>query len=371
MTWSRFSGLAYIDEDRACDGYTLITPPGDSAVLLDMRGVVVHRWRFPDHHPGYARLLPNGNLLMRAIVTGLPPAVPVEFGEEHPPLAEHVRRMAGGATHLLEVDWDGKVVWSYENGLMHHDFARLENGNTLAVTWSELEPLRELEVQGGLPRRPGEVLPPLLGDTIIEVDSTGAEVWWCDIGQLLDPAADRLCPLEPRWAWTHVNGISLTRAGELLVSCRNIDRVLAIDRATGEITWKWAGARHQHSPVEAANGNVLVFDNGVHRSNVPRSRVVEVERATGKVAWSYEGDPPESFFSWNVSNADELANGNILVCEGALGRLFEVTRSGDIVWEWFSPYRGRIAGRSSAIIFRAHRYTPDHPGLTGRDLRAE
>ncbi len=187
----------------------------------------------------------------------------------------------------------------------------------------------------------------------------------------MDPAADPLCLLEPRWAWTHVNGISLTAAGEILVSCRNIDRVLAISHPGGEVTWKWGGARHQHSPVETSNGNVLLFDNGVHRSNVPRSRVAEVERATGNVAWSYEGDPPESFFSWNVSSAEELANGNVLVCEGAAGRLFEVTREGDVAWEWISPYRGRIAGRTSAIIFRAHRYGADYSGLAGRELVSE
>jgi outer membrane protein assembly factor BamB len=147
--------------------------------------------------------------------------------------------------------------------------------------------------------------------------------------------------------------------------------VVAVDRATGEVTWKWGGARHQHSPVEAANGNILVFDNGVHRSNVPRSRVVEVERESGKVAWSYEGDPPESFFSWNVSNAEELANGNVLVSEGAAGRVFEVTRDGDVAWEWISPYRGKIAGRTSALLFRAHRYGPEFPGLAGKELRAE
>jgi hypothetical protein len=99
--------------------------------------------------------------------------------------------------------------------------------------------------------------------------------------------------------------------------------------------------------------------------------VVEVERATGKVAWSYEGDPPESFFSWNVSNAEELPNGNLLVCQGATGRLFEVTREGEVAWEWFSPYRGQMAGRSSALIFRAHRYEPAFGGLAGRELQAE
>jgi hypothetical protein len=370
--WSPFrpTGLTHLDPERASEGYTLITPPGDSAYLLDLRGRIVHRWQFPGHHPGYGRLLPNGHLLMRALVRGLPPPATVEFGAEHPPLREHVRRMAGGATHLLEVDWDGRITWQHEELLMHHDFARLPNGNTIYLTWDELDPATELAVQGGLPRRAGEVLPPLLGDALVEVDAGGHEVWRCQVWRLLDPAADPLCVLEPRWAWTHANGIGLTADGEVLVSCRNNDRVLAIGRASGELTWKWGRAHHQHSPIETPAGTVMLFDNGVHRANLPRSRVVEIDRTTGAVIWEWEGDPPESFFSWNVSNAEPLPNGNVLVCEGAAGRLFEVTRGGDVVWEWISPFRGRMQGRGTAIIFRAHRYPPDHQAFLGRELDA-
>lgn len=372
MGWSPFrqTGLTHIDSGRASEGYTLITPPGDSAYLLDMRGRVVHRWQFPGHHPGYGRLLENGNLLMRALVRGLPPPQPVEFGAEHPPLREHVRRMAGGATHLLEVDWDGNVVWQHEDGLLHHDFARLPNGNAVYLTWDELDPATELAVQGGLPRRPGEVLPPLLGDALVEVTPAGEEAWRCQLWRHMDPAADPLCVLEPRWAWTHANGIGLTAAGEVLFSCRNNDRVGAIDRAAGDLAWKWDRARHQHSPVETPAGTVILFDNGVHRANVPRSRVVEVDRSTGNATWEWEGDPPESFFSWNVSNAEPLPNDNVLVCEGAAGRIFELTRRGDVVWEWVSPFRGRLQGRGTVILFRAHRYPPDHQAFVGRALEA-
>jgi hypothetical protein len=276
--------------------------------------------------------------------------------------------MAGGATHLLEVDWDGRITWQHEELLMHHDFARLPNGNTIYLTWDELDPATELAVQGGLARRAGEVLPPLLGDALVEVDASGREVWRCQVWRLLDPAADPLCVLEPRWAWTHANGIGLTAAGEVLVSCRNNDRVLAIDRGGGEVTWKWGRARHQHSPIETAAGTVMLFDNGMHRAGVPRSRVVEVARDAGQVVWEWEGDPPESFFSWNVSNAEPLPNGNVLVCEGAAGHVFEVTRDGALAWQWYSPFRGRVQGRSTAIIFRAHRYPPDHTAFAGRAL---
>jgi hypothetical protein len=36
-----------------------------------------------------------------------------------------------------------------------------------------------------------------------------------------------------------------------------------------------------------------------------------------------------------------LLNGNTLVDEGMNGRFFQVTRDGEIVWEYVSPYFGR------------------------------
>jgi hypothetical protein len=70
----------------------------------------------------------------------------------------------------------------------------------------------------------------------------------------------------------------------------------------------------------------------------------------------------------NGSGAERQENGNTLVCEGAAGRLFEITSGGEIVWEWVSPFVGNMRGQSYSWIFRAHRYSPEHPALARRDL---
>ncbi|MFB3819199.1 MAG: hypothetical protein ACE147_16180 [Candidatus Methylomirabilales bacterium] len=57
-----------------------------------------------------------------------------------------------------------------------------------------------------------------------------------------------------------------------------------------------------------------------------------------------------------------------LICEGESGRVFEVTRAGDICWEWISPFVYPFKGFLSCMLFRAHRYAADSPELTGRDL---
>ncbi len=146
-------------------------------------------------------------------------------------------------------------------------------------------------------------------------------------------------------------------------------------------------------------GNVLVFNNGDGRPGGSYSSVDEIVppfdpeqgflREDGKafgpneLAWTYAAADRESFFSFIVSSADRLPNGNTLVCDGTAGRLFEVTREGRIVWDYLNPFGAkdedsdletlrtgdlRLRGKMRWGIFRATRIPPDHPGLAGRDL---
>jgi len=77
--------------------------------------------------------------------------------------------------------------------------------------------------------------------------------------------------------------------------------------------------------------------------------------------WQYTDQSLFEFFSPYISGAQRLANGNTLICEGCHGRIFEVTREGDVVWEYVSPYFSQEpppAGLNN-WIFRAFRYTPE------------
>ncbi len=373
MGWSPFrrTGLTYHRPAESVKGYTLITPSGDDAAyLIDMDGRIVHRWRVPGTRIGYARLLPSGNLLLRGVDAALSPPPQMPFDGPPPPFSQHVRRLGGNAILLQEVDWDGKVVWEYRNEAIHHDFVRLPNGNTLVPVWVEIPPEIARRVRGGAPKRPREKLPALLSDDIVEIDAAGKEVWRASPWQVLDPARDPICPLENRWEWTHMNSVAATRDGNVLFSCRQNSRVGIVERVSGRLLWKFGfpEVSHQHHATPLENGNVQIFDNGMHRVGLPRSRVVEVDPRTNAVVWEYVAEPEQQFFSGHISGAERLPGGNVLVCEGAAGRIFEITRRGEVVWEWVTPFAGRVAGRPSPTIFRAHRYPPDFPGLAGRTL---
>lgn len=127
------------------------------------------------------------------------------------------------------------------------------------------------------------------------------------------------------------------------------------------------GPHHAHMipfPLQGA-GNILLVDNGgtapfgggygpdangqpAHSNKFrPYSRVIELDPVTLEVVWSYERPDPNTvvpgenfapFRSDLASSAQRLVNGNTLITEALSGRIFEVTRAGELVWEWVNPF---------------------------------
>jgi hypothetical protein len=106
-------------------------------------------------------------------------------------------------------------------------------------------------------------------------------------------------------------------------------------------------------------GNILLFDNGgmagydilgntttgYYPATVRHySRIVEFNPVTLEKVWEYL-NPVErltdvlerKFYSRLISGAQRLPNGNTMITEGQPGRIFEVNRSGKIVWEFIVP----------------------------------
>jgi outer membrane protein assembly factor BamB len=328
-----------------------------------MDGRVVHRWTFKHIHPGYGRLLNNGNLLMTGSDVNLPDAPKDEPTKPPLPFEQHVTRLGGYHTTLVEVDWHGDIVWEYENRYQHHDFYRFENGNTMVPEWVELPDDLHKKVRGGF-KMPRERLPRLLGDDLVEVDKEGKEVRRIHIWKLLDPVKDPIYPTTRRWEWTHVNSIDVNAKGDIVFSARNTNRVAIIDADSGEIRWKFDRTHGQHNTTWVNDKNIQVYDNGQ-----ATSRVIEIDPETNEIIWTYHGVPFSQFFSGHISGASRLDSGNVLVCEGTSGRLFEVNQAREVVWEWINPFvNNNKRGEATVSIYRAHRYLPDHPALADRDL---
>ena len=379
-------GVTLCKIDRVEPGYILLTPsaPGRGAILIDnLTGDIFKEWKFGGKP---AKLLPNGNVFLheREFVPGL-----------------RVYYLGD----LTEVDWDGKKVWQWKGEIpgrqpvtspFHHDFFRLENGNTLVLAMDKV-------------KRPNISSKELMDDTFYEVTSDGKVVWELRAVDLYDQFGftseqkklifDQTGVFDSDWA--HGNSLTVLppnkwydqgdqrfKPGNLLASFRDLNIVCIIDRDTKKIVWR-LGPNYPDGYIDQiigqhdahviprglrGEGNVLIFDNG-GEAGYPRrirgySRVIEVNPVKKEIVWKYEAvawgqrvTQQGHFFSNYVGNAQRLPNGNTFVVEGWPGRLFEVTEQGEIVWEWLNPWTPEPPTSPPGplnYIYRAYKYPRDY-----------
>ncbi len=349
-TWRRTRklGLTAHDKAKAYPGYTLYSPMfGDgTAYLLDMEGNEVHSWDLPLPPGDYGYLLPNGNLFYNA-------KTPQEPGSFFLPFSI----FKGGA--MMEIDWDGNIVWEHRDPAHHHDGRRTESGGAVYLTIEQMPADLAAKVQGGMPG--SEYEGKMWSDRIVEIDADGNTIWEWHAHEHLDPVEDAILDSDLRNEWTHGNTIVPLPGGDVMVSFRGISTVARIDRATGDFVWRLGSPLlyQQHDPSMLPNGNVLIFNNGTHRRHpLVFSNVIEVEPQSGNVVWDYrDATSLGGFYSSYISGAQRLPNGNTLICEGVPGRIFEVTPQAEIVWEYINPHFSDVmAFGTNNAVFRAFRY---------------
>ena len=298
----RFSGVISYDPTKAMNGITLDIADGRKPALFDMNGNKIHSWPF-SRVRDRVRLLDNCHLL------GI-----------------------GRGRLMVEYDWSGKLVWEHRvtGSLNHHDLIRTRKGNTMYLAL-----------------RTGAQT-----DDVVEVDPEGVEVWRWRASQHMGPGVKRLIA-NGKKDITHLNSLHelednrLWRAGDerfrpgnILVSARHLDIVFVIDKETKEVVWRSIqklDGQHEALMIPDGSvgaGNILIFDNRNRRHG---SSVLVVDPSTDKTVWTYDG---LGFFSQAEGVGQPLPNGNVLVTSRG-GRVFEVTRRGEIVWEWVRGYSNR------------------------------
>ena len=148
-------------------------------------------------------------------------------------------------------------------------------------------------------------------------------------------------------------------AGNLLLSFRPLDAIGIVDPKTETLVWFKKGSfAKQHDPKLLPNGNLLLFDNmGIRK----RSRILELDPIEGGIVWQYMGSDESPFYSASCGIAEVLPNGNTLITESDNGRAFEVTREGEIVWEFLSPHRAGDEGEFVATLPEMIRLPKDFP----------
>ena len=365
-------GVAVLQPDKVDWGLTTFLGPAGVMHLVGLDGRIINQWGSLADQILWAKPIydPAGDILALTTPTVVPGYVI--------PLP----------TKMVQYDVDGNTTNVWENfeiqnedvefAALHHDMARLPNGNTLIVCLA-------------IVNDPSISPDPLLDDCIIEVDWQGNVVWeWYtyqhfDQFGFTDLAKGQISEFAGDWA--HANSISILppnthadpafAAGNIMVSYRQINTVVIIDKDTGDIVWSLGPngslSIGQHDaqmipPDLPGAGNIIMFDNGLRAGFPPVSRpfsqVIEVEPNSKTIVWRYNalfsGFPQWDFFSPIISGAQRLINGNTMITEGTKGRLIEVTEDGEIVWEYLSPFGETNQGPSgrdvtSYSIFRAYR----------------
>jgi hypothetical protein len=372
------TGTTVHDTAKADPSLVLFTGGDNTARLIDLRGKVLNTWKDAAAFSTYIDPALIGGRRGHVFVTLTQgegrgtDLIPGQVGRQ-------ITKTIG------EVDWHGKVVWQFGDkapdgfARHHHDWARLPNGNTLVLS----------NLTHAVP---GFKLPQVLDDVFYEVNPGGEIVWkWVAADHIEEfgftPEQLRLIRQTEDPDYLHVNNLKVLgpnrwhAAGDarfhpdnLIFDSRNANFIAIVDRKTSKVVWtlgpnypaiprgaegrklpravdQISGQHDAHLIPEGlpGAGNLLVFDNQGQAGYPPvalattgGSRVLEIDPIKKEIVWQYTGEssggPSWSFRSTHISAARRLANGNTFIDEGQSGRLLQVTRDGEIVWEYINPY---------------------------------
>jgi|GEM_PF-619914 len=228
-------------------------------------------------------------------------------------------------------------------------------------------------------------------------------------------------------SWNHMNSITYNPAfNQIMVSVHNNSEIWVIDHSTttdeaaghtggrgkgGDLLYRWGNPAQYDVPNATraiyvshcaswippgcpGAGDITFFHNGLGRGYSTADEITPPVDANGNysltagsafgptsLTWTYVATPPTALYDDAISSVQRLPNGNTLIDSGTHGRIFEVTPAGETVWEYVNPVvAAGPLGRTDAIpedkqpgeyqnqVFKALRYSPDYPGLAGRDL---
>jgi hypothetical protein len=366
------TGTTLYNPNEAEAGYTLFIPLGRSstptAFLINMSGQIVHYWQLPPMFAVSARLLPNGNLLF----------IGLKNDKSNGRAGVGKLWMGGAADTIMEVDWNGKILFVHEDSSLHHDFVKLSNGHYLFLGWERVPKALRQKVKGGIR---GTEFPEgvMFNDYLMEVDQYGRKVWAWHANDHLDPDIDIIGPIYKREEWLHCSCIAELANGNILLTSRDTDSIFVINKRSGKITYRWGNNAHLDKHTQTIEyrlgpdvlggphggneipqgypgaGNILCYDNALYSF---QSRAVEFNIASRKVVWtSGQSNFGRVNFSWFLGNAQRLRSGNTLICEGANGVISQETSDKKVVWQYVNPYRTPVM---NGAILKAYFYEPEY-----------
>ncbi len=394
----------HLNTEEATPSYTLFDT-NNKTYLIDNCGEVVHQWNTFDMRY-HSKLLPNGNIIF------------IQYGEiyEMNWEGEIVKQFSDNdPTIHLEYEVivlpNGNYLCVGRKEFSYSDFANIGYQIPAGSSPSQIDVVVELDKDTGI-----IVWQWILGDHVIQERDANAPNYGVikDNPQLLN--MDVIATYD--WENTEsfmINGMDYNpELDQIILSVRKISEIVIIDHSTttaeaashtggqsgkgGDILWRWGNPANynagttadrylyfQHNPKWITQGphigKISCYNNGLNRPGIPfgegYSTVPLLEPqmdSEGHYLMDNEGAflPAEpqleigkfttgtDFFSGYTSGAEFMANGNIYITEGHLGRIFEVDPAGEMTWFYKIP--------GIYYIFRTQKYALDYVAFEGRDL---
>ena len=341
-------GTTIYKKDKAFHGYNIYTSNDDSNVfvhLVDMDGTLVHSWVGNPH---------NGPIKWKQ-VTAFPDGSLFLTSELTTPGWQKV----DAASHNI-------AIYDMPGYKAHHAGYCLKEGGFLSLVANIIPvPFQGLTLK-------------IRNDSLVQVSSKGQPIKIIPLSKLFekDPGYQKKLGIayqrlkehrvdpsqskaeEPFFDPFHANNIAnlewdipgVAKKGAWLATVRNLNRIILVDPQTEKIIWQWG--EHiislPHHATFLKGDRILLFDNGFGKKS---SRAIIVDMRSKKIVWQYGQKSGQEFFSRIQGSAQRLPNGNTLIAESDKGRAFEVTGTGEIVWEWYADLytQGEAKGKRRLI----------------------
>ena len=352
---------------KAYDGITLITAMAENSFgikLIDLKGKVINTWNVPyssiwksrnepdqkkkdwDLEIECALLYPNGDVLF-------------VFNRDS----------------LVKIDKDSNVIWKRPHKI-HHMLFEDNEGNIWAPAMKNITLKYKYKNEELILADPEYIykLSPD-GEIIEEIDLLKSIINSNYKGILsipfehIDDRLERTKILGKDL--THLNDIEiiehpeyfnnpLFEKGDLLVSLRDTNSLLLIDKETKIVKWVESGSMvHQHDPDILPNGEISIFDNrggGNEGLCEYKSRIITLNPSTKQITSIYEAENDGDFYTAFRGSHQYLPNGNIFIVESGKGRLFEIDKNGEIVWDYYD----KLDKDNVALITYALKYPKEY-----------
>lgn len=319
-------GVVLYDRVRAQDGYYNIFTDymdGRKCEVIDMEGRSV--FTFPG---AFCHFFKDGSIaFMTDRLSVFDPSGKLQWSE--PDSYHHELDVTPDESEIFSITWRVK---SFAGRKIHDDvIVGFTRDGKRSFTWSYAEHAKDFE---NLLGRPAESF----HEPHHDFDSE-------DISHLNSVQVLQANP------WAAKN--PAFKPGNLLVNCFDNRYAFILERESGKVVWlhefkgngsSYYGSFHgggTHSVKMLEDGNLFFFDNKSYYryADTKFSSIVEMNPLTGQVIWRYLANPASQFLSPIWGSAVKLANGNVLITNSTAGSVFEVTRSGRVVWEWINPVR--------------------------------